>query len=302
MGASVAIVGSWLAGDAVTAAGVASVAGAVAEAGAALAVTGAVTGSKTLQNIGGTMAVAGGVTDLGAMAVNAFDAAPAVADATQGAAGTATTTTDTAASSGGAMPVNDSFTGAAPASQGIIGQTMVDPTALTADPASTLSTMPTAQVPGVTPAVPGAPPVATGGVPFDNPALPTGSGTLPASMSSTDVANYNNALQEGLKSGDMTTWFKSLDPSTKAIVTAGLVQTGGAALGGLSSAFTAQEQLQLAQLKNSQDFQKYATAMGNLNSAPTQSFTGTPVGQPALNQNLLTGQAPGLINSKLAGG
>lgn len=299
MGASVAIVGSWLAGDAVTAAGVASVAGAVAEAGAALAVTGVVTGSKTLQNIGGTMAVAGGVTDLGAMAVNAFDAAPAVADATQG---TAATTTDTAASSGSAMPVNDSFTGAAPASQGIIGQTVVDPTALTADPASTLSTMPTTQVPGVTPAVPGAGPVTTGGIPFDNPALPTGSGTLPASMSSTDVANYNNALQEGLKSGDITTWFKSLDPATKAIVTSGLVQTGGAALGGLSSAFTAQEQLQLAQLKNSQDFQKYATAMGNLNSAPTQSFTGTPVGQPAQPQNLLTGQAPGLINSKLLGG
>jgi hypothetical protein len=308
MGGAVAIVSEWIGGSAVTAAGVATVAGAVAETGAALAVAGAVTGSKGLQKIGGDMAIAGGVTDLGAAAVNAFDAGAAAtgtADATQGAAADssgATGSVASTASSGTPMPVNDSFTGAPPASQGIIGQTMTDPSALTADPASTLSGTPP-QVPGVTPTVPGAAAPAAGatGVPFNNQALPTGSAMIPSTWGAQDVANYNNALQEGLKSGDISTWFQALDPATKAIVASGLVQTGGAALGGLSNAYTSQQQLQLAQLKNNQDFQKYVNAMSNLNAAPTTSFTGVPIGgQPS--PNLLTGKPAGIIGSNLIGG
>lgn len=310
MGASATIVGTWFAGGAVTAAGVATVAGAVAEAGAVMAVAGAVTGNKNLSQIGGDLAIAGGVTGLGASAFDALSAstvadttANTVAGSTAPAATTATATDASGIANGLAMPA-----GGAAADSAIPGT--VDPSIasmtnaatapssgsladLTANPASTLATPPTgvSLTPGVSPAG-----IPTTGTPYD-PNSPLASYPTTYTPSAADSSSQvNQLLDQGSKQADTASWFSSLDAPTKAMVVTGLTQAGGAALGGLSNAYTTQQKMALAQLQNSQEYQKYLTAMGNLNSAPQSQFTGMPISSPQT--NLLTGKpSTGLIGT-----
>ena len=293
-----------------TVATISAVAAAVAAVGVDLAVVGVVTKNQNLEKIGGVMALGGTAVGFAAGA-GLFDAAAATTADAAGATG-ATAATDAATGAGVTASVNPDIpawtsadTSAIPAASdansvitnsglnnaintasgngGLVGSaapSVTDPSL--SNPASTLNS-PVANPSGsLAPASN-----------YDIGLNGTPSGGVVNNQSLQDIINTSSNT-----GGPTTSWFNGLSADSKAMLGSALVQGGGMALGGLSSAYTAQQQLALNQLKNSQDFQKWQVANANANTA-AKIVNNAPLGSTP--PNLLSAPTSnGLIGS--AGG
>ena len=283
---------------------VADIAIAVAEVGVALSVAGAVTHDKTLTEVGGVMSLAGGLTSVAADA-GMFDAAtgevgsqlagppsslaniapdtPVIPDASTSVSASPTTDVNVGPDTSSA---NTTFDNAANnASTATNGGLSTD----TTNGPSSLTQAPAGSSPTTTTSTPGADGILNSSA-NPNVGVPNATSTF-GSIQAPGTQLLNQGLQQSGDNGNaLASWWNSLSGSSKAAV----VQGVGGALGGLSSAYTAQQKLALEQLINSQSYQKYQQAYANANSPSTITYT--PAATPA--GNLISGQqSGGLINS-----
>lgn len=269
---------------------VAEVATAVAVVGMVTSVVGMVTHNKTLTQVGAVMSLAGGIASAGFSGAFAGADAVATADATS-----ASTASDMAGMNTpnpniqwnadfNPAPVNPSeglINGAtaqlnpnvvAPYSGSGINPS--DPSSIGLNANNPLPT-------GLNPQLyspPNIPPTSEPSVFNPTPSgtqTATSATTVPTASTSTNPSA--SVLDQAVKTTGGNTnallkWFSDLPATAKASVVQGI----GGALGGLSGAYSENQKLSLAQLQNSQEWQKYQTSYTNLNSPSKITFNPAP--------------------------
>lgn len=113
------------------------------------------------------------------------------------------------------------------------------------------------------------------------------SGLLGGSMSGTSPVldqGLHTALNSAVNTGSpgLMSWFNGLPQGQQMLVSKAVL--GG--LGSLGKGYSAQQQLSLKKLANSQSMQKYNTAYTNANSVPSIKFN-TPASTGLLNSNVI---------------
>ena len=251
---------------------VSMVAAAVTEVGVITSLVGMVTKNKTLTEIGGVMALAGGIGGLAA------GAATGVADAAIDTGAAATTQAGEDAAYGAAMNTpTDLSSQVGSGASNLDGSPVIpnNPSPLDGTPAPTTTT--TANAPASTPTAPTSN-TATPSIP--NPS--TASTTAPnANTSATTLTPPSDTKDPGW----FTKYFGSLtDGQGRAL--SGAMQLGGSALNGLMSGWTEEQKQALLQQQQNLSQSKYDTQVANASGQPKIAYA--PVNTPVAN---------GLVNS-----
>jgi hypothetical protein len=118
-------------------------------------------------------------------------------------------------------------------------------------------------------------PVDASGNPVSNDILDTGSAQAGGNYGLTGSPGSSGALTPPTDTSPSgwTSWFNALPTDSKAIVGAGMVQAGGAAVGGLFNGWTEQQKLGLAQQQQNLIANQYSNSVINANAQPTVKFT-----------------------------
>lgn len=258
---------------ALTAATVGTIAIGVANAGVMLSVVGKVTKSKELMKIGSVMAIAGGVTALGAGLVSSAAAGSASAS-TAGSAGV--TEGAAAGSAAGEAMANQAVDAAADGLAGNVSTFGIP------DPSAGMSAIGDGAASAFAPAetalntfgskLQALPGVATEGAQVVQTAQAAAPATtsLDPSIGATGATGATAPKPGMLESAK--DWYKNLSAAEKALVSTTVLQAGGSAIGGMFNGWSEEQKLQLQQEVNDENKRRYNTGVANANAVPVIAF------------------------------